>query len=222
MIWPPTGQPSPDFPATQGFYMTRKFAIAAILLAASSGAAHAADLGSIEQARTAIGRLLWSGPYVGGQIGGAIETTDLGDTGLAFGSKGVYGGLTAGYDISLGGSFIGGVYGSINANDIGASFGGMTIDQRWTGKAGVRVGKASDSTLFYAPVAYTADWQHFSGVNASDYAPGVYTGLGVEQQFAGGWSMGLEAGGKWSGQTIGAIDTTRQSLSAELTFRKHF
>lgn len=202
--------------------MTRKFAIAAILLAASSGAAHAADLGSIEQARTAIGRLLWSGPYVGGQIGGAIETTDLGDTGLAFGSKGVYGGLTAGYDIPLGFNFIGGVYGSINANDIGGSTSGLSIDQRWTGKAGVRVGKASDSTLFYIPVAYVMDWQHSIGVSASDYAPGVYTGLGVEQQFAGEWSMGLEAGGKWSGQTIGSIDTTRQTISAELTFRKHF
>jgi hypothetical protein len=222
MAYPPIGLSSPDFPGNTGINMTRKFSIAALLLAASSGAVHAADLGSVDQFRTAIGRLLWSGPYVGGQLGGAIETTDLGDTGLAFGSKGVYGGLTAGYDIPLGSNFIGGVYGSINANDVGGTASGMAIDQRWTGKAGVRVGKASDSTLFYVPVAYTADWQSFSGVNASDYVPGVYTGLGVEQQFAGGWSMGLEAGGKWSGQTLGSIDTSRQAISAEMTFRRHF
>lgn len=200
--------------------MKRIFAAAAILAMTSTGAG-ATDLSDPFRAPS-FRPAPFAGPYAGVQFGGAVEATSVdGLSGLSVGSKGIYGGLTLGYDVPLGTYWMAGLYMSGTYNDIGAHVDEASIDQKWSAKFGGRVGRVFGDTLIYVPLAYTADWMDVSAVNASEYVSGVYSGLGVEHAI-GRWSIGFETGAKWSGFEAEGVDADRRSLSAEVTLRRRF
>jgi hypothetical protein len=200
-------------------------AIAALSLATS---AHAADLGSDPFRSPEFKPVAFTGLYIGAELGGDIGSTSVDALdGLSVASKGAHGGLLMGYDSPISANWIVGLYASGDYNDIGSHFGEASIDQKWTAKLGGRVGRTfGGETLVYVPVAYTMDWQDMSVIDGSKFVSGVYSGVGVERSIANGWTLGLEAGAKWSGMNFSydgvSTDANQVSMSAQVSLRKHF
>ena len=162
-----------------------------------------ASLGSaIPAAADSLGSI-WTGAYVGAQVGMSradFDTQELGSlntTGAAFGGY-------VGYNIGLGGLMLGAEADTLYENSsVGASTvggGGVSLNSRWNGSLRGRGGFSIGPALFYA----TAGWawtgittvQHTAAgasVSSSGMVDGVVYGIGAEAYILPPVSIRLEA-----------------------------
>jgi outer membrane immunogenic protein len=158
--------------------------LCAILIAAASGHASAADLPAMPgpAAVVYVPAYLWSGFYFGGYAGGRWASIKD-DTGVAAASvSGWTGGGIVGGNFQIG-SFVYGVEGDFGGGDTtggNAAAGGLIVrgDIRASGNLRVRAGWAMDRVLFFA------------AGGAAFANPGITTAVGYLPHWVTGWTAG--------------------------------
>jgi hypothetical protein len=199
-------------------------AVGALLALVSASSASAADLGGSYKDGAYLVRAVWTGIYGSAFIGGEIDTVTLSDTDIGLGPKGLFGGVRLGYNYETPGEFVFGVFGEGSVADVSASAGDQSMRQDLRWGFGAIAGKAFRDTLFYVPVSYVGSHAKGDGFDWSKDLHGVRVGAGVEQQFGGGWSFGLEAGSTWYSDFGVGHDLTAstQAVDGRIFVSKHF
>jgi outer membrane immunogenic protein len=210
--------------------------VAALLVAASSGA-FAADLPVKAPYMAPIAYYNWTGFYIGGNVGGAWETSKFTDNvfGVNFSSdrSGFIGGGQIGYNWQVSPQFVLGVEWMFDGTDIKSNFGPVAdglgglvsasekVD--WLTTVTARLGYAANNWLFY--VKGGGGWVHDTArvtdvdananvfsASISDTKGGWVVGGGIEYGFTPNWT------GKVEYQHLGLENVS----NAGLTLSRHF
>lgn len=188
-------------------------AIAAAAIAAMSSAVSAADLSyKAPPAAPVIATYSWTGLYLDGFLGGAVNSTNESVAGNGFAAtisgvpKGVVGGAEIGYDFQLSPQFVWGLFlegalANINGggNLTAAQF-PVTVNNstNYLVGAGGRLGwLVNNSTLLYAKGGFGAGGAHpdFTATvtqSIRDTSTGWLAGAGIEERLTQNWFVRLE------------------------------
>jgi outer membrane immunogenic protein len=186
----------------------RKCAIAALLLAAPAGA-FAADMGTRipPPTTTASGAAgpapipylyNWTGFYIGGNLGGAWESTTITESflGASFSSSrsGFIGGGQVGYNWQLSPQFVFGIEGTFDGTDIRSTDTALSLSTNllassakvdWIATVAARFGLAANNWLFYGKVG--GGWVHDTVTLTDLTQPGLFAS---QSNSKGGWLAG--------------------------------
>lgn len=150
--------------------MLRKAFIVAFATVAAASAAQASD---------------FQGPFVG--VGATLDNVNGSGSLEGFGAAGVGGTAFAGYDLTVGGAFVG-----VEANADLNTADALGVDAKWGWGASARAGfKINDSTGAYGRVGYQRSKIGAVGFG-SDWGDGVRFGGGVETGLTENTSLRVE------------------------------
>jgi outer membrane immunogenic protein len=195
----------------------RKYAIAALLLVAPADA-FAADIAVVRHAplQPAPGPVPipylynWTGFYIGGNLGGAWESTTITDPffGASFSNNrsGFVGGGQVGYNWQLSPNFVFGVEGTFDGTDIRSTDTNMaallsaTSKVDWIATVAARFGLAANNWLFYGKVGggwvrdtiTLTDLTNGFSISQSDSKGGWLVGAGIEYGITQNWTIRVE------------------------------
>jgi outer membrane immunogenic protein len=197
----------------------RKCAIAALLLAAPAGA-FAADMGvRMPPPTTTTGAAgpapipymyNWTGFYIGGNLGGAWESSTITDplflTSFSTSRSGFIGGGQVGYNWQLSPQWVIGIEGTFDGTDIRStdvdsiSLLAATSKVDWIATVAGRLGWTANNWLFYAKggggwvhdTAQLTDLTTGFSVSASDTKGGWLVGGGIEYGITPNWTIRAE------------------------------
>ncbi|MCJ9701910.1 MULTISPECIES: outer membrane protein [unclassified Bradyrhizobium] len=166
---------------------------AALVAAAWTASAEAADLNYGQRAPYTVNQPLnaysWAGPYLGGNIGyewGSVDNNPSKPSGFV-------GGVQAGYNFQNG-PFVFGVEGDIQAAGADDTFAPWKFSNPWFGTLRGRAGYAFNNVLFYgtAGLAFGELRAQTFGWTESHTTAGWTIGAGAEVGLAPNWSAKLE------------------------------
>ncbi|MEZ5788943.1 MAG: porin family protein [Xanthobacteraceae bacterium] len=157
--------------------MNRAILLATVAMAVAVGAARAADLygtPSPYSVPVAYPANIWTGPYIGANLGyqiGSVYNWDVEPHGIT-------GGIQAGYLWQSGQIVLGGEA-DIQASAAEETFAGYKFSNPWFGTIRGRVGYALNNVLVYATAGLALGQLHLEGFGGS------------ESNLLGGWTAGL-------------------------------
>ena len=167
---------------------------AALVAAAWTASAGAADLNYGQRAPYTVNQPLnaysWAGPYLGGTLGyewGTVGNNPTKPSGLT-------GGLTAGYNWQNG-PWVFGLEGDINLTGANDTFAPWKFSNPWFGTVRGRAGYAFNNILFYATAGLAfgeLKGETFGGLSESHSTLGWTLGAGSEFGLSQNWSAKIE------------------------------
>jgi outer membrane immunogenic protein len=173
--------------------MSRIALAAALMTAALTVSAQAADISYGSRAPYTVNQPLnaysWAGRYLGGNLGYAWGSVDNNPSK----PNGVFGGVQAGYNWQNG-PFVFGLEGDIQASAANDTFAPWKFSNPWFGTARGRVGYAMNNILFYgtAGLAFGELRGETFGLSESHTTAGWTAGVGAEFGFAQNWTAKIE------------------------------
>jgi opacity protein-like surface antigen len=219
--------------------MQRKSLALIAAAALLNGSAHASDLpakAAVYQAPIAALPYNWSGLYVGANFGGAWSNGSLNIPGnnLYGGLTEAIGGLQTGYNFQAG-HFLFGVEGAFDwagfAHPVLSTPTLGSVDQRWIGTVGGRVGVVNDRWLVFAKLG--GGWVQSNASlnlpgtiwNGSSTSSGWLVGGGIEYGFKAHWTVKLEYDylglSNWNSPTTTSVALNRdlQMVKAGINYK---
>lgn len=174
--------------------MTRfALAVMALIAAASTMSAKAADMNYGSRAPYTVNQPLnaysWAGPYLGGNIGYGWGSVDNNPTK----PSGFVGGVQAGYNWQAG-PWVFGLEGDIQATGADDTFAPWKFSNPWFGTVRGRAGYAFNNILFFGTggLAFGELRGETFGLSESHTTAGWTLGAGAEFGFAPNWSAKVE------------------------------
>jgi outer membrane immunogenic protein len=205
-------------PRTRRIYATKGLRTCAVatLMAVASGAAFAADIAVVRRppppapVPTPIPYIYnWTGFYIGGNLGGAWESSTITDPffGVSFSNSrsGFVGGGQVGYNWQLSPQWVIGIEGTFDGTDIRSEDASLalglvaTSKVDWIATVAGRLGWAANNWLFYAKGG--GGWVHDTvtltdvtgfSVSTSDSKGGWLVGAGIEYGITQNWTIKVE------------------------------